>query len=275
MFPNGNDIIVATDQGTVLWDGGEHKLAFTATPGIPTQLQQTADPANGYAGGLSAVTVDGRPLAMSQSGSIAANLTLRDVTLPAFGRQLDQIAGNTIAAFQQADPTVSAGQTGIFTDFGAPADPTNPAQIPGLAADIALNASVDPAQGGEAWRMRDGAQASVQGPAGDNTTVLSLIQAMSIGQSYDTKTGMPATLTLTGATAEAVGLQQSTLATWTANNTSRAQQAQDANTALSNATGVNVDDELQRLMAVQATYAATTQVIQAASKMLDELTQMR
>jgi flagellar hook-associated protein 1 FlgK len=274
VFPTGNSIVVTTDQGTTLWDGAEHTLAFSATPDIPSQTQQTADPTNGYGGGLSAVTVDGQPIAMSQSGSIAANLTLRDVTLPAFGRQLDQIAANTITAFQQADPTVASGQTGIFTDNGAAVDPTDPTQIPGMANNIALNTSIDPAQGGQAWRMRDGAQAATQGAAGDNTTVLSLIQAMNTAQGYDTKTGLPGSMTLTAATAQAVGFQQSTLSTWTTNNTTRTAQAQAAQTALSNATGVNIDDELQRLMTVQATYAATTQVIQAAAKMLDQLTQL-
>jgi flagellar hook-associated protein 1 FlgK len=275
VFQNSNNsIIVTTDQGTALWDGTEHKLGFTPTANIPSQLQQTADPANGYSGGLSAVTVGGQPIAMSQSGSIAANLQLRDVTLPAYGRQLDQMAGNTIAAFQAADPTVGNGQTGIFTANGAAVNSSNSTAIPGLAAGIAVNASVDPAQGGQAWRMRDGAQATTQGATGDNSTVLSLIQAMNTSQAYDIKTGLPGSMTLTSAASQTAGLPQSALSTWTANNTSRTQQAQDAQTSLSNATGVNVDNELQRLLTVQATYAATTQVIQAAAKMLDALNQI-
>ena len=133
--PN-NSITVTTDQGTTLYDGEVQPLSFTPTPSIPSQLAVTADPANGYSGGLSQVTVDGQPIAMSQSGDIAAQLQLRDVTLAGFGQQLDQLAANTITAFQQADPTVATGQTGIFTDAGAAVDPSNPAQIPGLAANI-------------------------------------------------------------------------------------------------------------------------------------------
>jgi len=85
---------------------------------------------------------------------------------------------------------------------------------------------------------------------------------------------MPGSATLTVAASQAVGMQQTAQATWTANNTSRTQQAQAAQTSLSNATGVNVDDELQRLIVVQNTYAATTQVIEAAAKMLDQLNQL-
>jgi flagellar hook-associated protein 1 FlgK len=273
VFTGSNDsIIVTTDQGTALYDGKVHDLAFTPTPSIPSQLQQTADPANGYSGGLSAVTVNGHPIAMSQTGDIAAQLQLRDVTLATFGQQLDQLAGNTITAFQQADPTVSSGQTGIFTDNGAAVDPTNPAQIPGLAASIALNPLVDPAQGGQVANIGNGAQAS--GPTaapGNNSTVVAFIQALNTAQTYTGSTGLPGSMTLTNAVAQVAGQQQDALTTWTANNTSRTSQAQAAKTALSNATGVNVDAELQRLITVQATYAATTQVIQAITKMLNEL----
>jgi flagellar hook-associated protein 1 FlgK len=269
---SNNSITLTTDQGTTLYDGTVHQLAFTPTPDIPSQLQQTADPANGYSGGLSAVTVDGQPIATSQSGDIAAQLQLRDVTLPGFGQQLDQLAGNTITAFQQADPTVSAGQTGIFTNNGAAVDASNAAEIPGLAANIAVNASIDPTQGGEAWRIVAGAQAATQGSAtGDNSTVLDFLQAMNTNQPYSASSGLPGSTTLTNAVSQVAGQQQAALSTWTANNTSRTTQAQSAQTALSNATGVNVDDELQRLITVQATYAATTQVIAAATKMLDDL----
>jgi flagellar hook-associated protein 1 FlgK len=270
-----NGIVVTTDGGTTLYDGSAHPLSFTPTPNIPSQLQETADPANGYVGGLSAVTVDGQPIAISQSGDIAAQLQLRDVTLPTFGQQLDQLAGNTIVAFQQADPTVSNGETGIFTNAGAAVDPNNPAEIPGLAANIALNASVDPTQGGQVSNIVDGAQATGQGPeTGDNSTVLAFIQAMNTDQNYTASTGLQNSMTLTNAVSQVAGQQQETLSTWTANNTSRGTLAQTAQTALSNATGVNVDDELQRLITVQATYAATTQVIQAATKMYDDLNQI-
>lgn len=268
--PN-NSITVTTDQGTPLFDGEVHALSFSATPNIPSQLQVTADPANGYSGGLSQVTVDGQPIAMSQSGDIAAQLQLRDVTLAGFGQQLDQLAANTVTAFQQADPTVSNGQTGIFTDNGAAVDASNPAQTPGLAANIALNASVDPTQGGQVANIVNGAQAAGQTTAkGNNSTVLAFVQAMNTSQSYNAA-GLNGSMTLTNAVSQIAGQQQDALTTWTANNTSRQSQAQAAQTALSNATGVNVDDELQRLITVQATYAATTQVIQAITKMLDEL----
>jgi flagellar hook-associated protein 1 FlgK len=258
---DNNAIIVTTDQGTTLWDETEHKLAFNASPSIGAS--QTA--------GLSAVTADGAPIQMSQTGSIAANLQLRDVTLPGFAHQLDQVAGNLITAFQLNDPSVAAGQTGVFTVAGAALDPTDPSAIPGLAGKIGVNASVDPAQGGQYWRIRDGAQAATQGPAGDNSTVLGFVNALQQPQSYDTTTGLPGSMTLSNAASQVAGVQQVALSSWTDRNTTRTQQMQDAQSALSNATGVNVDNELQRLLLVQHTYEASAQVLQAAAKMLDAL----
>lgn len=272
IFQNGtNGIIVTTDQGTTLWDGTEHKLSFTATPNIPSTMQVTADPTNGISGGLSQVTVDGKPIATSQTGSIAANLQLRDSTLPGFADQLDQLAGNLITAFQSADPTVSAGQTGLFTDAGSSLGAGSPTA--GLAGRIAVNAAVDSAQGGSVWRMQAGVQAVSQGNANDTTVVLGFVQALQTPQSYSVTSGLPASMTLSNAASQLAGLQQSTLTTWTNLNANRTQQAQTAQTTLSNQTGVNVDDQMQRLLIVQQTYQASAEVIQVASAMMDSLLQ--
>jgi flagellar hook-associated protein 1 len=267
-------IVVTTDGGTTLWDGTEHKLAFTATPSITAQMTSANPPPTGYTTGLSQVTVNGAPISLSQSGSIAADLQLRDVTLPQFSRQLDEMAGNLIGGFQTADPSVAAGQAGLFTADGAAVNTTDPTQIPGLAGKIALNASVDPSQGGQAWRMRDGAQATTQGPASDNSTVLAFLNAMNATASYGAATGFAGAMTLGAAASAASGSQQAALSGWTDRNTTRTQQAQDATTALGNQTGVNVDEELQRLLVVQQTQSATAQVIQAISSMMQTLTQM-
>ena len=181
------------------------------------------------------------------------------------------MAGNLITAFQQNDPSVTAGQTGVFTAAGAALDPTDPSAISGLAGKIQVNAALDPTQGGQYWRIRDGAQAIAQGPAGNNSTVLGFVNALQQPQSYGTSTGLPGSMTLSNAASQIAGVQQVALSTWTENNTTRTQQMQDAQSTLTNATGVNVDDEMQRLLLVQHTFEASAQVLQAAAKMLDAL----
>lgn len=271
---NNNGIVVTTDQGTVLYDGQVHQLAFTQTPTITDGMSVTADPATGQTGGLSAVTVDGQPIAMSQNGDLAGQLQLRDTVLPQFATQLDAIAGNLITAFQQADPTVAAGQTGLFTAGGAAVDPSNPAQLPGVAASIAVNSSVVPSEGGQSYRIVAGAQASSQGAASDNSVVVGFLQALQQSQSYGASTGLPSSMTLSNAVSQVAGAQQATLTNWTSINTSRTSQAQAAQAAVSNQTGVNVDDQLQRLMVVQQTYEASTEIMQTVTQMFNSLNQM-
>ena len=254
-----NGIVVTTDGGTTLWDGQVHALSFTATPNLSATTDLTGNSAN-------QVTVDGKPIAMSQNGSIAANLQARDVTLPQIAGQLDQFAGNMVSAFQSADPTVGAGQTGLFVDTR-----TQPASgDAGLAGAIAVNPLVDPSQGGQAWRIQSGVQASAQGNTGDTTVIQDFVGALQQTQSYASD-GLSGSMSLTDAASQIAGLQQSTLTNWTGVNTARTTSAQAAHTALSNATGVNVDDQMQKLLVVQQSYSASAQVIQIASTMMTSL----
>jgi flagellar hook-associated protein 1 len=276
VFQSGNNnIIVTTDQGTTLFDGQVRPLSFTATSNIPSSVRVNPNPALGQTGGLGIVTVDGQPVQMSQSGSIAADQQLRDVTLPGFSDQLDSVAGNLIQSFQTADPTVSAtNPTGLFTAGGAALPSTAVTPVAGLAGTIALNATVDPTQGGNAALMQTGVHGtSSPSTASDSSTILDFVQALQTPQPYPATTGLPTSMTVSDAASQVAGLQQSTLSNWTSLNTDRTTQAQDATTALSSATGVSVDDQLQRLITVQNTYAASAQVVQAASTMLDQLIQ--
>jgi flagellar hook-associated protein 1 FlgK len=276
VYQNANNgIVVTTDQGTTLFDGQAHHLAFTATANIPSSLRVSPDTTLGQTGGLGTVTVDGQPLAMSQSGNIAADLQLRDVTLPGFSDQLDQMAGNLVTAFQTADPTVTAASpTGLFTVGGAALSAATPTPVAGLAGTIGLNALVDPTQGGSASLIQTGVHGTATNSnASDNSTILGFVQALQTTQPYAATTGLPTSMTLSDAASQVAGLQQSTLSTWTSLNTDRTTQATDATTALTSATGVNVDSQLQRLMIVQQTYSASAQVMQAAATMLDSLIQ--
>jgi len=271
--PDGSSgIMVSTDEGTTLLDGTTtYNLSFTPTPDIPNSMQVTADPSTGMTSGLSQVTVNGQPIQMSDSGSIAANLQLRDVTLPAFANQLDQTASNLIIAFQQEDPTTAtSGGASLFTVAnGAALTPGDPAQVTGVAGSIEVNPAFVSSEGGQSWKISAGGQATAPGGASDNTTVLAYIGALSKSESYDTSSGLPASMSVLDASTQLAGLQQSALTNWTSTNTNNTSQAQAAQTALSNATGVSVDDQMQRLLIVQQTYAASAQVIETASSMLN------
>jgi flagellar hook-associated protein 1 FlgK len=274
IYDNGpGKLLVMTDGGTTLFDSGTaHKLSFTHVPEIPSDVRHGGT--TPYTDGLSDVTVDGRVIRISDSGSIAAGLKMRDETMPKFADMLDQVAGRMAETFQEADASLTGTQAGLFTRDGAATfDATQP--FVGMARTIGINAKVDPDAGGAIWRMRDGMQAVAEGNASDNTGILSWLDAMDTNRGYDTSTGLPGSMSLSQATAQAIGLMQGERATWTDRATTRSSIALQARSDLTNKTAVNVDEELTRLMMVQQTYSASVQIIQAASKMLEELSTIR
>jgi len=130
---------------------------------------------------------------------------------------------------------------------------------------------VDPSQGGSAWRIRDGVHAATAGPASSNAIVTGFVNALQSPNATSAVAGLPTATSLGDAMAQVAGQQQATASDWTTLNTSRSQQAQDAQTALTNQTGVNIDDQMQRLLIVQQSYQASAQVIRTASAMMDTL----
>jgi flagellar hook-associated protein 1 FlgK len=274
IYDNGpGRLIVTTDGGNTLYDSGSvHKLAFTHTPSIASDVRFGGQPP--FTGGLSGVTIDGLPLRVSDSGSISANLAIRDETMPNFADMLDQVAGRLAESFQDGDPTVSGTQAGLFTRDGAATfDPAQP--FLGMARSIALHVAVDPDRGGAIWRMRDGVGAGTEGKASSNKVVLGWLDAMEQNRGYEPGTGLPARMGLSQAAAQTVGLMQGERATWADRAATRASIATQASEDLVNKTAVSVDEELQRMMMVQQTYSASVQVIQAVAKMLEELSALR
>ncbi len=276
VFGNGpGNLVLRTDQGTTLMDTGTvHHLAFTHSALISSSQR----------GGLSAVTVDGVAMRSTQTGSIAAGLQLRDADLPQYGDMLDQMAGNLATSFQAADPTaVGAGpisgkpMAGLFTSDGAdgfdPVDTTDAATYSGFARTLSLNPKIDPSQpGSEPRRIRDGVNDdAIPGNASDNSIILAALNAMDQNQAYGSTTGLPGMLSIANAASQSLGRIQSDNSGWVARADTRTRLATQAGQDLSNKTGVNVDEEMQRLLLVQQTYSASAQVIQAAARMLDTL----
>ena len=249
-------LIVTTDRGTTLFDGGRvHRLSFGTSSGF--------DAANATG---ETVTVDGVALRFSASGSIAGQLQLRDSTLPGYGRMLDGMAANLAAGFQAADPTATGTPrlAGLFTRGDSPILDT--ADSAGMASSIRVNAKVvaDPA------RLRDGANATSGGRASGNAVILAGLDSLDQVRPYAV-TGLPARMSLNNAASQAMGLIQSDAAGWSTRADARGTAATAANQALANGTGVNTDEELQKLLVVQSAYAASAQVVQVAARMLDTL----
>jgi flagellar hook-associated protein 1 FlgK len=268
------ELIVLTSGGTTLLEGATvHPLSFTRSPQIAAQLSYTPG-----GPGLSGIAVDGTDIAPGsgyageiKSGRLAGLFELRDTLYPQAQAQADEIASTLADVFQRRDATVAPGATGLFTDNGAAHDRGDPLQVLGLAGRIAVNGAVIPEQGGQLWRVRDGIQAAAPGAPGDTTQVRAFQGAFEESLAFDGAAGL--------ATAGRLGDYAVSFAAFQGNQRAAMEERAEYQGLISNAIdtqrlnveGVNVDDELQKLLQYEQSYAAAAQVIQAVKTMMDTL----
>ena len=262
-------VALYTAGGATLLDGSAAELGFVATPTITQDMTLAS-------GALSGLTLNGRPVSVEEGsgglggGSLGALFTLRDDTLPRMADQLDALAEDLVLRFQDSgvDPTLAPGDPGLFTDGGAAYDP---ADLAGLAMRLQLFDAVDPAAGGEVWRLRDGLAAAAPGETGD-AGLLSGLYAVAVeprvpGSAMADVTagslsGLAAALTDGVAAARARAEEEMSYVSAIGTALAEAESA---------ATGVNTDAELQRLLLVEQSYAANARVISAVDRMISAL----
>ncbi|RVV97980.1 flagellar hook-associated protein FlgK [Mesobaculum littorinae] len=260
-------VALITTGGQILLDGRAAEVGFTPVSAV--------DPTVSHAGGfLSGLTVNGDPVAAKpggrfDGGTLSAQFEVRDTLAPQAQARLDAVARDLVERFEApgVDPTRAAGAPGLFTDRGAPLDP---ADETGLSARIALNAAVVAAEGGAAWRLRDGLGAAAEGNVGDARGLNRLLDALSAPRS-------PASGDFGGAQVSAGGLADRLMAISSADQaaseTSRiyAQTRNDALRTEEMTHGVDSDQELQKLMLVEQAYAANARVVQTVDAMIQRL----
>lgn len=205
---------------------------------------------------LGGIRLNDRPLNMGaggvlDGGSLAALFQLRDGLAPQAQARLDRVAADLAGRLAATD---SHDGRGWLTDRGRPLDP---AQQTGLAGRLAVNARLDPAQGGALWRLRDGLAATQPGASGNGARLTAQAEALAAAQGSPSVSGLLADLL--GQTAQA-RLGAESQASFAAARTATLEQAEKEK-------GVDTDAELQDLMQVEQAYGANAKVIQT----LDDL----
>jgi flagellar hook-associated protein 1 FlgK len=265
---------IYTDSGATLFETTARTVAMT--------------PTTTYTAGTvgQAVTVDGVPVTGAsavmpiQSGALAGLATLRDTTSVAYQNQLDQMASSLITTF--AETQTSGGTTtsaaGLFTATGLTGLPTA-STTTGLAASITINASVDPSQGGNVTLLRDGGIAgsaytsNTSGDAGYSARLNQLVTAMGATQSFNASSGGAGTGNLASYAASSVSWLQAQRQTATSQSTYNTALVSSTTTALSNATGVNLDDQMSMMLDVEHAYQASAQLMNTVNTMYSTLLQ--
>lgn len=266
------DMMLVTKSGATLFETDPREVTFTPVAGFSPG--STGNP----------IYVDGVPLPVgvggntSASGKLSAMVQLRDDVANQMQAQLDEIARGLITSLAEQDPTaVSPDAPGLFTWPGAPAMPAAATLVDGLAQVISINAAFDSAVGGDPKLLRDGGANgaayvhNTTGGAGYSELLLSYAQRLETPMAFDTAAGIPATISLTDYSTETIswfeGVRQ---------DASRAGEMKSAlrmrtQEALSNATGVNIDEEMTLMLDLEHTYQASARLMRTVDDMLGSL----
>ncbi len=259
---------IYSDDGIVLLNYRAAELGFNPSPGMDTDLSL----ANGN---LSGLTINGRPLRLEGTnpafagGKLSAMFGVRDTLGPDVQARLDGIAMDLAARFDEAglDPTIAAGDPGLFTDAGNLVDGLNEV---GLAGRLRVNSAVVPNAGGAVWRLRDGMGAATEGPTGNATFLTAQIDALAAARPTASTAFSATWRSMSGLVSEnlsLVGLGRMTAEMSLAGSSAQHTALQAAELA----GGVDTDDELQRLLRIEQMYAANARVVNVAEEMMDEL----
>ncbi len=266
-------LVVTTKEGVTLLDGRARQIDFTPA--------SVVGPGSTLGAGLSGLSVEGADITpfsgasqAATAGAIAGGFAARDVDLPKYQVQIDEAARRTIDLFQTVDASVAAAgppATGLFTDAGAYHDAGAPPDpVPGLAGRISVNAFVDPAAGGDLRRIKDGVQ-SAPGAPGDATQILAFLQGLNTPQTYSATPGLSASGTLREYATEIGAGHQTDRVSFEVEAERHALVFETLESRRLNESGVNVDEETQRLLELEQAYAANAQVISAVARMFDDL----
>lgn len=263
----GGDMAIYTDGGVPLFDRSARSVVLkpaTATSAATVVIDGVA------------VTGADAPMPLA-SGRIAGLAALRDGPAAQYGAQLDAIAGALIDAFQEGGgATGLAAKAGLFTATGAGG--ALPAGAGGLAALIAVNAAADPQQGGDAALLRDGGlngAAYRQNPAGGDAAypdrLRALADALGATRSLGAGTDIAATESLADFAAASAGWLEGQRKDATAKADYQTTLLARAGTALSNAVGVNGDDETALTLQLERSYTASAKILTIVDDMLKTL----
>lgn len=243
----GGRIRVTTQSGLTLVGSEVTEIEFS-----PVGRVYPGDTPTSEGGRLSIPTIGGQPIGPGSGphavheGRFGAQLHIRDTLIPAQVEALDSFAFDLADSFQQSGAA-------LMLDGANPVDAT---QKTGLAARLTVNPAIDPEAGGEPFRLRDGIGAVSPGSPGADTRLDALVTAASAATS--TFASLVDGVSSTAFRNERVHV----------GNVSRETALIEGEAAQS---GVDMDFELQSLIAIEQSYSANARVIQSVSDMFDAL----
>jgi flagellar hook-associated protein 1 FlgK len=258
-------VALFSEGGAQLVDSSASEFGFSRSSMIVPETTLASGDLSGLTLNGNAISTTGRHIA---GGRLAALFDVRDGLAEEAQATLDAVARDLVERFATptVDPSLGASDPGLFTDGGgafAAADEV------GLSGRLSVNALVDPDRGGALWRLRTGLAAAAAGDPGDSTLLRAMTDALGNPRA-------PASGPFAGVAHTAGGLAGEAAATWSAElvSSERLQAYHESRSetlrSLQLQDGVDTDQEMQRLLMLEQSYAANAKVIST----VDELIQM-
>lgn len=264
---DNNDVAIYTDGGVTLFETHPREVSFQATNIFSASTVGNAVYVDGVA------VVGGSSSMPSTTGRLAGLATLRDEVGVTYQSQLDEIARGLIEAFSETDPSgIGPDVPGLFT-WPAGTIPATATIETGLAGLIKVNPAVDPSTGGNLDLIRDGItyDYNTTNEAGYATRLNAIVTELGEARVFDPDSGADPTNTLSDYAASSASWIEFTRQQVDTSSTYQSTMLQRASEALSNTTGVNLDDELSKQLEIERTYAASAKLISAVDQMLQDL----
>lgn len=273
---SNNDIALYTDSGVTLFESVPRAVTMNPTTAMTAGV-------NGNAVYVDGVDVTSPTSSMAiRSGNLFGLAKIRDDVAVVYQSQMDEVARGLVEAFSESDQSAVPAlpnATGIFSYSGSPAVPAPGVAVAGLAGDIRPNASVDPAQGGVASRLRDGGingaaySYNTSGAAGFSDRLTGLIDSLGAARGFDPATQLDAQSSLMAfGTATSGWLEAARQQASSASDLQTTMKSRSAD-ALQRVNGVNIDDEMAVMLELERTYQASARLISTVDKMLESLLQ--
>ncbi len=215
-----------------------------------------------------------RPRAQCAFGRL---LQLRDQIAPQYQMQLDEIARGLVSMFAETDQTgAGPNQTGLFGWAGSPAVPGTGVTA-GLAGTIKVSSAFVASEGGSSLLLRDGGanganyKYNTTGAAGFSDRLRALNEAFTEPLTFASSAGLNSSASLIDYSASSISWLEGKRKTANSNFSYNQTVAVQADQALSNANGVDINTEMALLLDLEHSYQASSRVLTTINSMLDDL----
>lgn len=280
---DNNDMALYTTDGTMLFDSGAREISFTPLP------------AYGALTDGNPIVIDGQEISAGESGNSTARgqlqalLQIRDDIIPTYQTQLDETARGLIEMFQQTD--LSGGTAdpipGLFTWTGYASGDNIPATgviVPGLSATIKVNDNLVKAKGGDPTLLRDGGYdvdnlgisstaylGNTNNEAGYSDILDGFVADFETERAFDTNSMLDAITTVGEYATGSVGWLEQLISESAAANDNKQAQLTRVSEALSNTTGVSLDEEMSLMLDLEQSYKASSKLVSTVDEMIQAL----